>query len=242
MLQQYNFLYNQQSLGFRRNFIEKWDVREILDFISVRGLFQKGGADTKVVVVVAEAATPPADRKILHATFRRSGRADAEQGFDIDYYDLHWLPRDLALSNDGVWRADLLGGGRVLGFVDRLKEIRTLGQYATKPGWDVGEGFHRRARRDHLPRRHISPASLLLEPKHLKDDASLTKLETVTATRFKSSYTPSRFQSPMVLIREHEDLTATSFLAGLLHLQAKIMGFCAPKADAGEDREDRIVA
>jgi len=43
--------------------------------------------------------------------------ADAEQGFDIDYYDMHWLPRQLALTNDGVWRANLLGGGRVLGFV-----------------------------------------------------------------------------------------------------------------------------
>ena len=110
MLQQYNFLYNQQSLEFRRKFIERWDVREILDFISVRGLFKKAGADTKVVVVVAEAQTPPPERQILHATFRRSGRADAEQGFDIDYYDMHWLPRELALGNDSVWRCDLAGG------------------------------------------------------------------------------------------------------------------------------------
>ena len=87
MLQQYNFLYNQQSLNFRRQFISEWDVREILDFISVRGLFQKGGADTKVIVIIAEADAAPANRKILHATFRRSGRVDAEQGFDIDYYD-----------------------------------------------------------------------------------------------------------------------------------------------------------
>ncbi len=98
MLQQYNFLYNQQSIALRRSFIGKWDVREILDFISVRGLFQRGKADTKVVVIVAEARTAPEDRQILHATFRRSGRSDAEQGFDIDYYDLHWLPRELALE------------------------------------------------------------------------------------------------------------------------------------------------
>ncbi|MGA2644477.1 MAG: hypothetical protein ABSF15_07165 [Candidatus Sulfotelmatobacter sp.] len=103
-----------------RAFISKWDVREVLDFISVRGLFQKGGADTKVVVILAEAATPPSDRKILHATFRRSGRVDAEQGFDIDYYDMHWLPRGLVLRNDAVWRTDLLGGGRVLAVVDPL--------------------------------------------------------------------------------------------------------------------------
>jgi len=72
---------------------------------------------------LAEAVKPPADRRILHATFRRSGRVDAEQGFDIDYYDMHWLPRQLVLKNDGVWRTDLLGGGRVLGFVDRLKHF-----------------------------------------------------------------------------------------------------------------------
>jgi hypothetical protein len=233
MLQQYNFLYNQKSLGFRRNFIKKWDVREILDFISVRGLFKKGDADTKVVVVVANAATPPASRKILHATFRRSGRADAEQGFDIDYYDLHWLPRDLVLSNDAVWRADLLGGGRVLGFVDRLREIRTLGRYAAKPGWDVGEGFIVGKKGSLAKAPHIT-GKPLLEPKHLKDNASLVGLQTVTATRFKSSYTSKRFQGPMVLIHEHEDLTAKSFLSGYYTYKHKIMGFCAPKSDAGE--------
>ena len=141
MLQKYNFLYNQQSITFRRHFISTWDLREILDFISVRGLFQKGGADTKVVVVVAEAAKPSKDRKILHATFRRTGRADAEQCLDIDYYDLHWVSRHLALEHDGIWRANLFGGGRVLTFGERLKQSRTLGAYAADQGWDFGEGF-----------------------------------------------------------------------------------------------------
>ena len=161
MLQQYNFLYNQKSLGFRRHFISEWDVREVLDFISVRGLFQKGVADTKVVVVLAEAARPPSERKILHATFRRSGRIDAEQGFDIDYYDLHWLPRQLALTNDGVWRTDLLGGGRLLAFVDRLKEYRTLGQYAEIRGWDYGEGYIAGAQNISRPANHIVGKPLL---------------------------------------------------------------------------------
>ena len=233
MLQQYNFLYNQQSLGFRRRFITNWDVREILDFISVRGLFQKGGADTKVVVIVAEAAKPPADRKILHATFRRSGRTDAEQGFDIDYYDLHWLPRDLTLNNDGIWRADLLGGGRVLGFVDRLKQFRRLGQYVNKPGWDSGEGFiaGKKGSRSEAP--HIT-GKRLLESHHLEENASLGNLKTVSATHFKSPYTSSRFQAPMVLIHENEDLTSRFFLTGYYTYKHKIAGICAPKTDADE--------
>jgi hypothetical protein len=184
MLQQYNFLYNQQSLGFRRTFITNWDVREVLDFISVRGLFQKGDADTKVVVVVAEAVLPPTDRKILHATFRRSGRADAEQGFDIDYYDLHWLPRQLALSNDAVWRSDLLSGGRVLGFVDRLKQFRTLGKYAERPGWDVGEGFIAAKKGLLVEAVHIT-GKPLLEPRHLKETARLAGLKKIRTKLFK---------------------------------------------------------
>ena len=231
MLQEYNFLYNQKSLDFRRKFIEKWDVREILDFISVRGLFQKAGADTKVVVVLAEACAPPTDQKILHATFRRSGRVDAEQGFDIDYYDMHWMPRTLALNNDGVWRSNLLGGGRVLAFVDRLKGFSTLGKYADRPGWDMGEGFIIGESGSRTEAPHIT-GKLLLEPRHLRDDESLESLQTVTAKRFKSPYTKKRFQSPMVLVHEHEDLTARSFLTGYYTYKHKIVGFSAPRTEA----------
>jgi hypothetical protein len=38
----------------------------------------------------------------------------------------------------------------------------------------------------------------------------------------------------MVLIHEHEDLTARSFLSGYYTYKHKIMGFCAPKADADD--------
>ncbi len=226
MLQQYNFLYNRQSLEFRRRFIDRWDVREILDFISVRGLFKKAGADTKVVVVVAEAKTPPPERQILHATFRRNGRTSAEQGFDIDYYDMHWLPRELVIGNDSVWRSDLLGGGRVLGFVDRPKKLKTLGQYVEQQGWDYGEGFIAGTSGKLTPGPHIT-GQPLIEPRHLKEEASLSSLKKVTYREFKSPYTPKRFQAPMVLVHEHENLTSRYFSSGYYTYGHKIVGFCA---------------
>jgi hypothetical protein len=237
MLQQYSFLYNQQSLDFRRNFFNNWDVREVLDFISVRGLFQKGGADTKVIVLVADAAPPPADRKILHATFRRSGRSDAEQGFDIDYYDLNWLPRELALRNDGVWRTDLLGGGRVLAFTDRLKQFRTLGKYAKDQEWDYGEGFiegkkGRRPTAEHLTGKRLLPSIAL-------SDGSLdrSQITTVKATRFKSAYTKSRFTPPMLLIREHMDIPHYLWTDTYLTYTQQIVGFCGRKEDTAKLRD-----
>lgn len=228
LLQQYNFLYNQQSQGFRQGFFRRWDVREVLDFVSVRGLFKKGDADTKVVVVLAQAQSPPLDRKLLHATFRRSARTQAQEGFDIDAYDLHWLPRSLVLANDGVWRADLLGGGRVLGFADRLKTLRTLGSYAASQGWDVGEGFVEGESVRRRPAAHITGQPMLpsraLSAEGIKRDA----ITPATGRLFKTPYTEARYTPPMLLLREHMDLPHALWTDHYLTYPDQIVGFCAP--------------
>lgn len=234
MLQQYNFLYNQQSLGFRQKFIKRWDVREILDFISVRGLFQKGNADTKVVVVVAEAQEPPPDRQLLHATFRRSGRTDAEQGFDIDYYDMHWLAREVAMGNDSVWRSDLLGGGRVLGFVDRLKKIRTLASYAEEMGWDYGEGYIEGARGVSRPSSHIIGHPLL--PSDAIGELGID-VNAITAAPKKPIEGPrseKRFTPPMLLVREQMDLHHALWEKFYLVYKNQTVGFCANSSQLQE--------
>lgn len=235
MLQQYNFLYNQQSLGFRRRFFATWDVREILDFVSVRGLFVKGGADTKVVVVVAVAVSPAEDRRMLHATFRRSGRADAEQGFDIDYYDMHWLPRPLLLSNDGVWRANLLGGGRVLGFADRLKGYRTLGKYAEDQGWDFGEGFIEGRRGVSRPADHIVGKPVLPSEALTLDGVNESAIVTMPDKPIEGQRSASLFTPPMLLVREQMDLPHAIWDRDYLTYKNKIVGFAAPK-----DHYDRL--
>lgn len=237
MLQQYSFLYNQQSLGFRRSFISNWDVREVLDFISVRGLFHKGDADTKVVVVVAEARKAPADRTILHATFRRSGRVDAEQGFDIDYYDLNWLPRTLALKNDRAWRADLFGGGRVLGFVGRLEQLRTLGKYAREQNWDFGEGIIEGGKGVSLTSDHIV-GKPLLRSKGLTD-SGIDESAIITAPKkpYERPRTKTRFTPPMLLIREQMDIPHALWTKYYLTYTKRIVGFPASKEDAGKLRD-----
>lgn len=226
MLQQYNFIYNQQSLAFRTSFFSKWDVREILDFVSVRGLFL---ADTKTVVVIAEAASPPADRKILHATFRRSGRVQARLGFDIDYYDLHWLPRELVLQNDLIWRADLLGGGRVLGFVDRLKRLRTLGQFADEQDWDFGEGFIEGSNGISRPADHIIGYPLLPSEKLTEQGLDESAITIAPDKLIEGPRSRRRFTPPMLLIREQMDLPHAVWSKSYLTYKNKIVGFAAPE-------------
>ena len=228
MLQQYNLLYNQKSLAFRKTFFERWDVREVLDFISVRGLFKLGKADTKVVVVIAEAAVPPADRQILHATFRRNGRTKAEQGFDIDYYDLHWLPRDLVLKNDGVWRSDLLGGGRVLSLMDRLRALPTLRDFAARHEWDFGEGFIEGQRGVSRPAKHLVGRRQLPSIALTLDGIDTSQIDVMPDKPIEGPRSEARFTPPLLLIREQMDLPHALWSDGYLTYKNKIVGFAAP--------------
>lgn len=231
MLQQYGFLYNQQSRAFRRGFLEKWDVREILDFISVRGLFQKGGADTKVLVVVADAQKPKADRKVLHAVFRRSGRVDAEQGFDIDYYDMHWLSRSVVLDSDAIWRANLLGGSRVLAYAERLAKYPTLAQFAEARGWDFGEGFIEGRRGVSRPAEHIIGKALLPSDALTLDGIDESQITVAEKKPIEGARSAARFTPPMLLIREHMDLPNQIWSKKYLTYKNKIVGFAAPRKD-----------
>lgn len=138
LMQKDNFLYNRRSIGFRRAILERWDVRQILDFTPIRGMFPK---DAKVVVVMAEARQPQPKRSILHAIFRRTAHTQAELSFELDYYDMHWLPRQVVMTKDFVWRCNLFGGGRTVSLVERLKKLPTLKEFVEAQGWDYGEGF-----------------------------------------------------------------------------------------------------
>ena len=138
LMQKDNFLYNRRSVAFRHSVFERWDVREILDFTPVRGLFNK---DAKVVVVLAEAHPPKLDRSILHAIFRRTVHTQAELSFELDYYDMQWVARDMALTKDFVWRCNLFGGGRTISLVERLRKLPKLKDHAKEMGWNYGIGF-----------------------------------------------------------------------------------------------------
>lgn len=225
MLQQYNLLYNEKP-GFRRRFLSSWNVREVLDFVSVRGLFTK---DTKVVVVVAVAEPAPEEGTVLHAVFRRTARAVANQRFDIDHYDLHRISRR-ALAADPTpdpWRSNLLGGPRTYALVKRLRAMPTLEAHARRMEWDFGEGFiegRRGVERDaeHLYGRPLLPSAALTGR-----GIDARRLTTVERRPIEGPRTAARFTAPMLLIREHGDLPHILLGSGYLTYKNKIVGLAA---------------
>ncbi len=231
MIEPSGFLYNRHAQPFRRTFFTTWRVREILDFVSVRGLFKKGGADPKIVVVVAEASKPLGE-SVLHAVFRRSGRAAAEQSFDIDYYDLHWLGAEDAANNSHVWRADLMGGARVLKLVERLSVLPTIGDLARSRGWEFGEGYIAGRQGSSGDSSHLSGKPLLETAALSPDGLDITGIGVVPTGPIIRPRNAARFTPPLLLVKEHEDLPHAVWEEGFLAYKHEILGISAAKADA----------
>ena len=236
MIQPAGFLYNQHAGSFREYFLEQWNVREILDFVSVRGVFKKGNADPKIVVVVAASEKPDPTSKLLHAVFRRNGRATAEQGFDIDYYDLHWLPPSTSSGNSDVWRANLLGGGRLLTFLKRLRKYRTLAQYAHERRWDFGEGYIAGQRGISNPAEHVVGRALLPTTALSSDGIDPLSITNVPDQPIETPRSASRFTPPMLLVKEHQDLYHGIWNEHYLTYKHRIVGSSAPATEIAELR------
>lgn len=235
MLQQYNLLYNEKP-DFRRAFFARWDVPEILDFVSVRGLFSK---DTKVVAVVAIAQPPTPDSSTLHAVFRRTSRAEANQRFDIDLYDMHRVPHAAIVADDSpdLWRSNLLGGSRTYSFVKRLRGMVTLKAHAEVMGWDFGEGFIEGKKNKARAAEHLYGRSLLPSDALTLKGVDRTRIAIVEKKPIEGPRTAARFAPPMLLIREHGELPHVLWRDSYLTYKNKIVGFAARKVEELEPVE-----
>lgn len=206
------FLYNLGTEEFRRKFFETYHVPHILDFVSIQGMFigqsRKEPADVKVITVGFQNKSPDFQHPLLHATFRKTTRTQNRQGFELDAYDLHWIPRQLACDDPIVWKANLLGGGHLLGMFRKYSHLPTLGDYLKKKkeesGWVLGEGIipgKRDRDASHLKGKPFLPSEAL-GPQGI-DHSQTTVFEENKLERTRDE---RLFEGSQLLIREHENL------------------------------------
>ena len=144
---------------------------------------------------------------------------------------MHWLPRTLVLRNDSVWRCNLLGGGRVLSLVDRLKRYRTLKELAVESRWEFGEGWIFGNVSDGQPAGHVvgKPYVEADELYNAELDSlsfSLVPNRPIQRPRHQKIYTP-----PILLIHKHEDLPFGTWSRSYLTYRHTILGISAASGD-----------
>lgn len=228
LIQTAGFLYNAKTRAFLANFLSSNTVETILDFVSIRGLFEN--ADAKIVAVVAKPGEPDLDHAIIHHTFRRTKSIHDQIGFELDHYDRHYVDQIEALTSPWVWKANLLGGGRLLAIGRKARLSESLKEYCQGQGWDYGEGFieAKSGRRKAAPWLTGKP---YLPTGNLQSEGIIGETDTVIATEFRSAYTPKRYTGPIIMIRANEQLPCVFRPHGFLAYRDKIIGISADRQD-----------
>lgn len=209
MLQPSGFLYNSRTHVFRREYFTSHTVEFVLDFVSIRSLFE--GADPKAVAIIANQNPPLFDHKLKHLTFRKTKSVHDRIGFELDHYDVHEVTQKVALQQKNIWKINLLGGGRLAYLAEKMATYPTMLDYWRRQGWIYGEGFiEGRAPKRGLDKR--KPANWLTGHPFLPtrcfraEGITESQLTTVDATVFESPGKSATFTPPMLLIRQDAEL------------------------------------
>ncbi|MFV1976797.1 MAG: hypothetical protein ACC651_13685, partial [Candidatus Scalindua sp.] len=133
-------LYNDTA-DYRKDFFSRYNIPQLIDFSAIN-LFDK--ANYPSVVLFAENNTPD-EKDILHITVKRTKTAKEKLYFEIDHYDFHFVPEEIALDDTVIWKTNLLGGGHLYHLIKRFQKLRTLGEYLDEKKknkeWVYGEGY-----------------------------------------------------------------------------------------------------
>jgi hypothetical protein len=229
LIQPHGFLYNEKAKPFRENFLSTHQLDAILDFTSIRKLYD--GADAKTVALLATNRKPNSNHLIQHLTFRRTISVKERLAFDLDHYDRHLVTQEVAEQYPWVWRVNLLGGGRLQNLAERLQEMPILKEYIESQNWDYGEGFIAAATGRREPASWLTGQPFLPTEALTEDGIDETRIGIVKETRFRSAYTEARFSGPIVMIKENESLSCAFRKKGFLAYKDKIIGIHSDEVD-----------
>jgi len=138
-------LYNN-TLEFRKEFFSRYKVPQIIDLSELRDasvLFEKTIA---TAVIFAYNTVPDRNHVITHIGVKRTKTTKERLFFEIDHYDMHPVSQEVAENDLAIWKSNLMGGNQLYYLVNRLRQLRTLGDFLKekkeKHGWIYGEGYY----------------------------------------------------------------------------------------------------
>ncbi len=240
---------------YRNYFFERYNVAQIFDLTALarnKVLWQK--ADVATVVTFVE-KTKPTDESILHITVRRTSGNNLKRYFELDEYDMHQVPKNVALEDNFVWKCNLMGGGRTYYVIKRLLEGGTLEDYLEekreKHGWQYGEGYilgHKEGtilteeqkekykKANYITDKPTLPTTSLTENGIIKENIYIQEEEYFNAPRSKNK---NIYHTPHLLIKANSGKTTGKFSIalqkeGYLTFRDKITGIYAPKEDVSD--------
>ena len=136
-------LYNSTSSEYKKALFKHYNVNQILDFspLARNKSLWDCGTDVAAAAIFLTKESPNMEKNILHAIFRRTKATKERIVFEIDEYDLHFIPRNEAYTNPHIFKCNLMGGGRINLLIKKCLDFDSLETYLKNNDCECGEGF-----------------------------------------------------------------------------------------------------
>ena len=232
-------LYNK-TMPYRRQFLDRYNVLQIFDFSSLCNVLFEG-RNYPVVVLFAK-NTPADENDILHVAVRRTRTSKEKLYFEIDKYDLYYVPKELAKTDQLIWKANYLGSGHLYYLLKRIQGLRTLGKYLKekknkkgKDKWFYGEGYQCVVESTEKPIKapYLTGEGMIPTEKFNDDFINIEDVKIEEDILFHRPRNKEIFEGPHILIKEKPELY-TAFTDDDLGFKNEILGIHAPKEQRGE--------
>ncbi len=234
-------LYND-TIEYRRDFFSSYKIPQIIDLSALKAKSYLFEREVSTAVIFANNQPPRENHKILHLTVKRSKSTKERHFFEIDRYDSHFVPLEVAVSDPIIWKTNLWGGGQLYYLVKRLMGCRSLEDYLKDKkknnGWFFAEGYSVGKKNRPYKAPHLTNKPLVETNKFTED--GILEISTEDQEKFVRPRQENKliFAAPHLLIKETpgNNKFVTAYVEDYLIFKHEIIGIYAPWGQENELR------
>lgn len=233
MIQPSGPLLYQKDTKFKEDVFSTYNLLEVIDFTKLSDKLW-GRKNVATAAIFLQKMKPDCEF-ILHLVANRSFSNTSRLFLEFDHYDFHFLSKVDAISNPYIWKAHLLGGGRIIQLLNRLSNLRTLGEFLKeKPDWVKGEGFIEKGDRNLAS--YITAQDFLPTNAFTEEGIDFTSIYQTNIKYFHRPRREELYQPPHLLIRKvlGQKKLITQFFDSYVTFLSDIFSIHAPLEDHNE--------
>ncbi|MCK5145360.1 N-6 DNA methylase [bacterium] len=225
----------QKDLSFKQDLLSQNNLLQVIDFTKLADKLW-GRKNVSTAAVFIQKSLPNSD-DILHLVANRTFSNVNRLFLEFDHYDFHRVSKDALLNSPYIWKANLMGGGRLVQLVEELSKIGTIEDFIEDKklvGWEAGEGFIASQNGD--PCSYITDKRFLPTKAFTENGIDFSAIHNCTLEKFHRPRNPKIYQPPHILIKANlgKKRLLTCFSDEYVVFKDKIIGIHSPEAERNE--------
>lgn len=239
-------LFYQKDAKFKFQLFSRYNLLQVIDLTKLAD--KLWGKTTVSTAAVFFQNAEPDNEPVLDLVANRNFSNNNRLFLDFDHYDFHYVSKKDLIHNPYIWKANLLGGGRMMQLIDDLshqpKLIEFLKRKKHENQWVFGEGFIKGKKDEDLVPADFEKkkgryneftyldGSECIDTKSFTEDG-IGETSTLNGKFYQWGRTKELFEAPLLLIKNGigKKYLPTYFSDEDLSYRDRVFGIHAPQSD-----------